>query len=343
MLVLVALLALAGIHAANGQEPALTPVDQRMTDEAQYHDHTVYQSTEVRLKSLNDAGHKLSDYEMAKAQCWVDVSFHEYTNNDRSEFPALALQQAQGIIEQLENHATPISRDTPLINGADRLRPDLWARLEEIKHSPQIECAAQPVACAEVELVHAGNENKDFGWRAANPYIGMAEQFVGEANQAVSACQPPPPPPPMITQAVVPPVAADLVRVSLRADTLFAFKSAALTKEGRATLDHLIAQLPAGQPVGGIAVAGYTDRIDVHHNPENNQRLSEARATTVATYLGHHGIPEAKITSYGRGSANPVVACDEVPAKAKAQLYACLAPNRRVEVVVSAMAQATPK
>ena len=109
-----------------------------------------------------------------------------------------------------------------------------------------------------------------------------------------------------------------------------------LTKPGHAILDELLAKIPKGQPIGGVAVVGYTDRIDVFHNPLNNQRLSEARAKAVATYLGRHGIDAAKITSYGRSAANPVTECPD--GKSKAALYACLAPNRRVEVVVTGVA-----
>ena len=152
-----------------------------MTDESNYHDMTVYQVLEARLKGLNEHGHRLGDYDMSKAQCWADVSFHEYSRNDRSPFPDLAVAQSEAIIEALENSKTP-SPDTPLINDATRLRPDLWARLNQIKAGPTLSCAAQAVACAEVELVHAGNEYNQFGWRHANPYVEMAEDLTAQAE-----------------------------------------------------------------------------------------------------------------------------------------------------------------
>ena len=55
----------------------------------------------------------------------------------------------------------------------------------------------------------------------------------------------------------------------------------------------------------------------------------------VADYLSKHGVDGSKITSYGRASANPVVDCADSDYNSKAKLYACLAPNRRVEVVVT--------
>jgi OOP family OmpA-OmpF porin len=318
--------------SAIAQVPELTPPEKRFTDEAKYHDNTVYQVYEERLKDLNARGHSVLDYNMAKAQCWVDVSFEEYTRNDRSPFPAEALKQAEGIIENLENNTAPGLTDTPLINDATRLRPDLWDRLAEIKKSPQLECAAQAVACGEVALVHAGNEYKQFGWRHANPYVGMAEDAVNEANEEAAHCQPPPPP---MQARAAPSVTVE--RLVVRTDALFEFNRsdlAGLTIAGRATLDGLKAQMPGKNAVTGVSVVGYTDRIDVHHNPADNQRLSEARAKTVADYLIAHGIEAARITSEGRGAANPVVGCEGV--KGKERLYACLAPNRRVEIVVSA-------
>ncbi len=330
---LMALFCVSFADLAAAQVPTLTPEPLRKTDEAQYHDQTVYQVMEQRLKGLNERGHMLSDYDMAKAQCWVDVSFHEYSRNDRSAFPDQSLAQAETIIESLENNQTP-GRDTPLINDATRLRPDLWKRLDEIKSQPALVCAAQAVACAEVELVHAGSEYHQFGWRHANPYVEIAEDMVADANQSAEHCTPPPPPPPGgLPAAQTPSVRVD--RTTLRADALFAFKKFELSKAGQKALDEMIAKIPKGQPLNGVAVVGFTDRIDVHHDPRRNQRLSEERAKSVADYLGKHGVDASKITAYGRASANPVVECDD---KDKAKLYACLAPNRRVEVVVTGVA-----
>ena len=68
----------------------------------------------------------MRDYHLSKAQCWLDVSFHEYTRNDRSAFPQEALDQSVRLIALMEQKASPLPNDTPLVNGADKLRPDLW-------------------------------------------------------------------------------------------------------------------------------------------------------------------------------------------------------------------------
>ena len=77
---------------------------------------------------------------------------------------------------------------------------------------------------------------------------------------------------------------------------------------------------------------GHTDSIG---SDAYNQKLSEARARTVADFLVGKGLPAGKVSIEGRGEANPVTGtkCDGV--KAKAQLISCLAPDRRVEVRVS--------
>jgi OmpA-OmpF porin, OOP family len=52
-----------------------------------------------------------------------------------------------------------------LVNGAAKLRQDLWTNIEILKSHKGFSCAAQKVACAELELVHAGNEHNQQQWR----------------------------------------------------------------------------------------------------------------------------------------------------------------------------------
>ena len=85
---------LAGPLAA---QTTLTPAPQRISDEAISADQRVYETMQSRIRLINDAGRPLRDYHLAKAQCWLDVSFHEYTRNDRSAFPQAALAEAYQI------------------------------------------------------------------------------------------------------------------------------------------------------------------------------------------------------------------------------------------------------
>lgn len=119
---------------------------------------------------------------------------------------------------------------------------------------------------------------------------------------------------------------------SLNSDVLFTFAKASLKPEGKAALDNLYQQIVDVKPTNGNAVViGYTDRIG---SDKANQKLSEARAHSVADYLVGKGLPAGKVSIEGRGEANPVTGhqCDGISNKAK--LIACLAPDRRVEVRV---------
>ncbi|ELI6434097.1 porin OmpAII [Aeromonas salmonicida subsp. salmonicida] len=126
---------------------------------------------------------------------------------------------------------------------------------------------------------------------------------------------------------------------SLSSDVLFAFGKSSLKPEGVASLNTLYQQIVDVQPKDGSAVVvGYTDRIG---SDGYNLKLSEARARTVADFLVGKGLPAGKVSIDGRGKAEPVTGtqCDGI--KAKAQLIACLAPDRRVEVRVTGIQEVT--
>ncbi|PJK00940.1 hypothetical protein CO641_03025 [Lysobacteraceae bacterium NML91-0213] len=116
----------------------------------------------------------------------------------------------------------------------------------------------------------------------------------------------------------------------LSADGLFAFGSASIedfSAEGRTALDDLATRLSA-RPLEIVHVIGHSDRIG---NDRANLRLSEQRANAVRDYLVDRGVPAERITAVGRGSVEPVAACEGIRGDA---LRDCLAPNRRVEVRV---------
>ena len=75
-------------------------------------------------------------------------------------------------------------------------------------------------------------------------------------------------------------------------------------------------------PFGKIAVHGYADD---EGNAELNQRLSNARAKTITTFLANHGISLSQINMYAHGSSMPL-------ASNKTEVGKQL--NRRVEIVL---------
>jgi outer membrane protein OmpA-like peptidoglycan-associated protein len=321
-------------HAADLNAPA-----QRSSDQAIVADQAAYTAWQGRIKALNDKGVRVADYYLAKAQCWLDVSLHEYTRNDRSNFPQQALTQSALIVQALEAGSTPNpGAQTPLVNEAEKLREDLWARFAAIKPLPGFACAAKAVACGEVELVHAGNEYKQQGWRHANPYVQIAEDLVQQATTAAANCNPPVPAPapvPACQPAVcpAPPKPPVTEMLTLSADALFKFDKSGLPDllpEGRAKIDDMMAKLDkAYVSIERISLTGFTDRLG---SVPYNQALSKRRAATVKAYLQSRGF-KGEIVSNGKGKADQLVPCTGVTPHAK--LIACLQPNRRVEIAVT--------
>lgn len=310
---------LTAIAAASAQT-RLSPQQDRITDEAIHADLSGYEQTQGRIKTLNDGGRPVRDYHLSKAQCWLDVSFHEYTRNDRSDFPQEALTESEKLIVGMEQGVTPLPTDTPLVNDAARVREDLWKRLRVIHGTPGFECAQQKVACGEVELVHAGNEFNQQQWRHSKPYIQIAEDLVSEAESLSRQCDASP----------AGPLPADAVLI---ANVLFEFD-----REGRndirayslESLDRELARLrEEGLTLIAVELVGHADRLQGRGH-DYNQGLSERRALTVRGLLIERGIDAANISYTYKGDAVQVQLCEGV--KPQAALRECLIPNRRVEV-----------
>lgn len=148
---------------------------------------------------------------------------------------------------------------------------------------------------------------------------------------------PPPAPPKVVVQA--PPPAPMLAatptpqRFTLSSDAMFDFDKTTLRPGGRKKLDDLADAL-RGTQHDTIAATGHTDRVGT---PRYNQRLSEQRAATVKRYLQGKGLEVGKITAVGKGNSQPVTKPDDCPRgkMSNTVLFACLQPDRRVEIEVS--------
>ena len=128
-------------------------------------------------------------------------------------------------------------------------------------------------------------------------------------------------------------IKTEVNRYVLNEDVLFAYAKADLKAEGRQALDNLLTALVKINPTqSAIVVIGHTDRIG---SESYNQKLSERRAHTVLNYLVQKGVPAEIISSRGMGKAQPVTG-NKCNALRGADLKACLAPDRRVEIEVKA-------
>jgi outer membrane protein OmpA-like peptidoglycan-associated protein len=106
------------------------------------------------------------------------------------------------------------------------------------------------------------------------------------------------------------------------ADLTFDVATADLTPQAVPTLDGIATAL-GGSPNARILVEGHTD---VTGNPEDNQRLSLARAQAVKDALVARGVGADRIDVAGRGQDVPVASNDTEEERAK---------NRRTEIVVT--------
>lgn len=79
--------------------------------------------------------------------------------------------------------------------------------------------------------------------------------------------------------------------------------------------------------IGNIVIIGHTDSVPLQRsNPlSTNQRLSEARAETIAEMLVQDGVPQARIRFEGRAATDPVA--DNSTRQGRAM-------NRRIEVLI---------
>lgn len=116
---------------------------------------------------------------------------------------------------------------------------------------------------------------------------------------------------------------------TLDAGVLFPFDSAKLSAEGQGAVATVV-QSANGLENPEFEVYGYTDRIG---SDAYNLKLSDKRADAVSAELQNNGVTPK--VSDGKGKANPVTGdkCDGV--KGRKALIDCLAPDRRVEIVVT--------
>lgn len=169
--------------------------------------------------------------------------------------------------------------------------------------------------------------------------IGLIWSFDGPAPapRPVAVPAPPPAPAPAIVTAAPPPApvmappppppAPLPQRITLAAEELFAFDSAALKSAEQAALDRFADDYRRSGSQAPVRISGHTDRLG---KPAYNKALSQRRADAVRDYLIALGLPAARLQAEGKGASQPKVKdCKQAQ---RAALIACLAPNRRVEL-----------
>ncbi|OIQ92505.1 outer membrane protein A precursor [mine drainage metagenome] len=219
-------------------------------------------------------------------------------------------------------NSSPSKRDTNLKFGLGlqyAFTPTLDMRLEAERYRINDAVGNK----GDVDLVSLGLVYR-FGEKspAAAPRAPEPEPVAAAPAAPAPAIVTPPPPPPAPT------------KVTFSSDSLFQFGKATMLPAGKRDLDEFAAKLK-GADFELITVTGHTDRIGSH---AYNMKLSTRRAETVKNYLVEAaGISADKISAKGVDGSDPVTRpgdCKGV--KVTKKLIACLQPDRRVEVEVTA-------
>jgi outer membrane protein OmpA-like peptidoglycan-associated protein len=203
-------------------------------------------------------------------------------------------------------------------------------------------CAQAKTACAEVELVRAGNEYNQQQWRHARPYVQIAEDLVEQAQAAATACPsalPVPVPVPLQplagASAPVAALAAASVPMELAANVVFNFDKFApgdIRAFSQDSLRRLVEQAKDRRiQVKEIRLIGHADRLNGTGQRDYNEQLSSKRAQTVRQLLIDAGLSAAAIRFEFVGDRQPVAQC-QGKLRSNTELEECLLPNRRVEV-----------
>jgi OmpA-OmpF porin, OOP family len=336
-------------HAVVDSLPSAGKEQTRITDGVIQADRKYFLSLQNRLAALNAKGIAANDYSLSKATAWLEFAQEEYTDNDRSGIVERILIHSLALIQKLERGDRAVDKTTVIVEGSQKIRSDLWTKLATFHQHAKFDCVQGKIAQAEVQLVWAGHEELEGGWRHSKPYIEIAEDMIAkidasliECSKVVQLAEPvklvaavPEKTGPEKTAPMAAAKDAEVERMVLATDTLFKFSKATLNDlmpSGKEILEKFAQELKKHRAIEKILITGHTDRLG---SSNYNLKLSEARAAAIAQYLVDKGFSKEMIQVAGAGESDPLVTCGGSQLTPELQL--CLQPNRRVEVRVRAI------
>ncbi|MGA2781783.1 MAG: OmpA family protein [Smithella sp.] len=175
-----------------------------------------------------------------------------------------------------------------------------------------------------------GGEKKNFAAKTEEPPPPPAPEPPpppppppAPAPETAPAPEPPPPPPPAPAPETAPAPVQKKVSITLNVE----FDTAKAVVKDKYNNDiKKVADIMKAYPGATVVIEGYTDNVDKFNNPENNIKLSLARANSVRQYLiDNFGIDASRIAAVGYGPDNPIASNDTKEGRQK---------NRRVQAVI---------
>jgi OOP family OmpA-OmpF porin len=284
-------------------------------------------SIKSEAEALMPAAQRLADpYRRGVAEAYLEIAgrqdSHVLVSNVYNDAAKRALGNARYVIDSsvpwqpLSSSKNWPTRD----NWVQAIRAIEATNVRASESSCKGESAGRLLALTD-EIWKEQDETHGTRWVHGWESIERAKKLSEQVNDELNHCAPPPVD---VPAAVEKPVA-------LSADALFDFDSATLTRNGNAALDELASKLKQVRSIDTVTLTGYTDRFG---SVEHNRDLSSRRAQSVADGLKRRAVSAARFDVRGAGSTAPVATC---PGPKTPVVIACLAPNRRVEVRVSAL------
>jgi OOP family OmpA-OmpF porin len=142
-------------------------------------------SLQQRLDGITGDG-----YFHAKAQCWIAAGRQEFDARDQWGFVEETIGAAAVLTTSLERGAA-ISAARPPMRTLVTVRPDLWGIVEVVRRDPAFaacQAAQAPLACAEVELMHAGHDAWRRSFDAAEARVKTAQNLLRTSAETTLEC-----------------------------------------------------------------------------------------------------------------------------------------------------------
>ncbi|MCC6769991.1 MAG: OmpA family protein [Gemmatimonadaceae bacterium] len=309
-----AMLLLTGCASVTMQPAGrLTPVRDRVTDEAIARDLAIFDSYDLRLSRVAPSPTGAERYVAARATEYVRVARDAYERNDRTSFVEDALAWAAADIETLERGgaAAALASVVPIPTAAQPVDPAAWTRAEGLRRGAATLAKPEEVALAEGQLLRAGHAFlagpacvDEVAMTAALRLLDVAEKG-GRSTPVIPPDRIPQPPvvpvtPPDSGRGGTPGCTTPDVLAGVPSIVHFALDKSFLAPATRTVLDALAEKL--AQETGlRIVLAGHTDE---RASEPYNQALSERRVEAVRQYLRSKGLADSRLTVKAFGETN---------------------------------------